>query len=77
MTVGEFKARFSEALDAVRGGETIVVAYGRNRRKIAAMVPTPAGRGRQRAASLGLLKRKAKVGFARDFKLGDDELLLA
>ena len=39
MTVGEFKARFSEALDAVRGGETIVVAYGRNRRKIAAMVP--------------------------------------
>jgi PIN domain nuclease of toxin-antitoxin system len=28
MTVGEFKSRFSEALDAVRDGETIVVSYG-------------------------------------------------
>jgi antitoxin (DNA-binding transcriptional repressor) of toxin-antitoxin stability system len=40
MTVGECKAHFSEALDAVRDGETIVVSYGRNHRKVAAMVPT-------------------------------------
>ena len=39
MTVGEFKARFSEALDAVRDGETIIVFYGRKHRKVAARVP--------------------------------------
>jgi prevent-host-death family protein len=39
MAVGEFKARFSEALDAVREGETIIVSDGRNHRKVAAMVP--------------------------------------
>ena len=39
MTVGEFKSRFSEALDAVRDDKTIVVSYGRNHRKIAAIVP--------------------------------------
>ncbi|TAK54606.1 MAG: type II toxin-antitoxin system Phd/YefM family antitoxin [Dehalococcoidia bacterium] len=76
MTVGEFKARFSEALEAVRGGETIVVAYGRNRRKIAAMVPY-AGVRQAARRPLGLLKGKARVGFAKDFKLGDDELLSA
>jgi antitoxin (DNA-binding transcriptional repressor) of toxin-antitoxin stability system len=76
MTVGEFKARFSEALDAVRAGETIIVAYGRNRRKIAAMVPY-AEVTKAAKRPLGLLKGKARVGFARDFKLGDEELLSA
>jgi antitoxin (DNA-binding transcriptional repressor) of toxin-antitoxin stability system len=76
MTVGEFKARFSEALDAVRGGETIIVAYGRSRRKIAAMVPY-AGLKQAARRPLGLLKGKAKVGFAKDFELGDDDLLSA
>ena len=76
MTVGEFKARFSEALDAVRAGETIVVAYGRNRRKIAAMVPY-AGIRQAARRPLGLLKGKVRVSFARNFKLEDDELLSA
>ena len=76
MTVGEFKAHFSEALDAVRAGETIVVAYGRNRRKIAAMVPY-AGIRQAAKRPLGLLKGKVRVSFARNFKLEDDELLSA
>ena len=39
MTVADFKTHLSEALNAVRDGKTIVVSYGRNRRKVAAMVP--------------------------------------
>ena len=76
MTVGEFKARFSEVLDAVRAGETIIVAYGRNQQKVAAMVPysdlKKAGK-----RPLGLLKGKAKVKFAKNFALEDDRLLSA
>ena len=37
--VGEFKARFSEMIDSVRAGETIIVAYGRNQEKVAALIP--------------------------------------
>jgi antitoxin (DNA-binding transcriptional repressor) of toxin-antitoxin stability system len=76
MTVGEFKSRFSEALEAVRDGETIVVSYGRNHRKVAAMVPySDLAAGKKRP--LGLLKSKARVKFGRDFALEDEPFLKA
>ncbi len=74
MTVGDFKSRFSEALEAVSAGETIVVSYGRNRRKVAAMVPYSQLQSRHKRP-LGLLQSKARVSFGRNFKLSDDELL--
>ena len=76
MTVGEFKARFSEALDAVRAGKTIVVSHGRNHRKIAVIVPYEAI-APKRQRPLGLLSGKAKVKFSKDFALFDDDLLSA
>jgi antitoxin (DNA-binding transcriptional repressor) of toxin-antitoxin stability system len=44
MTVAEFKARFSEALDAVRQGESIAVTYGRSKRTVAVFQPLLKGR---------------------------------
>ncbi len=76
MTVGEFKSRFSEALDAVRDGETIVVSCGRNHRKVAALVPY-AELKPSKERPLGLLKSKARVKFGRDFALTDADLLKA
>ncbi len=76
MTVGEFKARFSEALEAVRDGETIVVSYGRNRRKVAAMVPY-SELTKPKKRPLGLLKSKARISFRRDFVVTDEQLLEA
>lgn len=76
MTVGEFKSRFSEALDAVRDGETIIVSYGRNRRKVAAMVPY-AELKPPRKRPLGLLKSNVRVKFGGNFALTDDEFLEA
>ena len=76
MTVGEFKTRFSEALDAVRDGETIVVCYGRNHHKVAAMVPYSEIKHPGKRP-LGLLKGKARVRFADNFALNDESLLLA
>jgi antitoxin (DNA-binding transcriptional repressor) of toxin-antitoxin stability system len=74
MTVGEFKARFSEALDAVREGETIVVSYGRNHRKVAAMVPYSEIKAAKRRP-LGLLKSRARIRIGNDFGLSDDDFL--
>ena len=72
--VGELKARFSEIIDAVRGGETIVVAYGRNQEKVAALVPYHQLPPRQ-PRPLGLLAGKASVRFADNFAMTDEELL--
>jgi len=74
MTVGEFKAHFSEALDAVRGGETIVVSFGRNHRKVAAMVPYSELKTAKKRP-LGLLNSKAHIRIASDFALTDDDFL--
>jgi antitoxin (DNA-binding transcriptional repressor) of toxin-antitoxin stability system len=76
MTVGELKTNFSNALDSVRAGKTIVVCYGRNHDKVAAMVPY-ADIAPTHKRKLGLLKGKARVKFARDFKLDDESLLSA
>lgn len=72
--VGEFKARFSEMMDCVREGQTIVVAYGRNQEKVAALIPyaqLEAGAPR----TLGTLAKVASVTFDPDFELTDAELL--
>lgn len=76
MSVGEFKSRFSEALDAVCEGETIIVSYGRNHRKVAAMVPY-ANLEAPQQRPLGLLKSQARVRFGKDFTLTDEEFLEA
>ena len=72
--VGEFKARFSEMIDSVRAGETIVVAYGRNQEKVAALIPYDQLPQRQ-PRRLGVLAGVASVGFADDFAISDEELL--
>jgi prevent-host-death family protein len=74
--VGEFKARFSEIIEAVRAGETVVVSYGRSRKNVAALIPfdqLPAAQPR----CLGILSGHARVTFAPDFEISDDELLRA
>lgn len=76
LTVGEFKARFAEVLGAVREGETVVVTYGRNHQKVAALVPY-AELQRLAKRPLGLLKGKARVRFANDFAIDEENLLSA
>ncbi|MBI2297036.1 MAG: prevent-host-death protein [Betaproteobacteria bacterium] len=73
MTIGEVKARFSEVLESVRRGKTVIISYGRKREKVAALVPY-----RRAAASprpLGLLRGKARCRIAKDFSVTDEQLL--
>ena len=74
--VGEFKARFSEMIDAVRAGQTIVIVDGRKRRKVAALIPyaqLPSGTPRR----LGILATVASVSFAQDCAITAEQLLSA
>ena len=73
MTVAEFKARFSEALDAVRHGESIAVTYGRSKRTIA--VFQPPAKAKKKPRPVGLLDGKVSFEIGRGFEIDDSELL--
>jgi len=74
MTVGEFKTHFSEVLEQIKQGETVVICYGKQKQKVAALISYE----RLESAAehpLGLLQDKACCILHDDFAVSDDELL--
>jgi prevent-host-death family protein len=74
LTVGEFKARLSELLEQVQEGETVEVLYGKKRKPVARLVPVN-GKKPKKKRKLGILEGKAKVIFADDFKMTEEEFI--
>lgn len=76
MTIGELKARFSEVLEQVKQGETVVICYGKQKEKVAAIIPyhqlIPAAE-----RPLGLLQERASCTLHDDFAVSDEEFLNA
>jgi prevent-host-death family protein len=74
ITVGEFKARFSEILNQVKKGQEIVISFGKQRKKVAVLIPySQLKHSPQR--KLGLLKARASCRIRDNFKLSDEEIL--
>lgn len=71
LTIGEFKARLSEALALVEKGESVVVTYGRNKRPVAVFGPPPRASKRK----LGHLAGKFRVKIGPAWEMTDEELL--
>jgi antitoxin (DNA-binding transcriptional repressor) of toxin-antitoxin stability system len=74
MTVAEFKARFSSVLDEIVKGRPVAIGYGRNREKVAVLVPWREYQAGNRPKP-GLLKGRAAFRVRRDGKLSDAEFL--
>lgn len=74
LTVGEFKANFSDVVAALAQGQEIAISYGKNKKKIGVVVPMKSYK-RKNKIRLGLLKGKAKVTFKKGFKMTIDEFL--
>ena len=72
MTVGEFKAKFSEALELVKNGEEVEVLYGRAKKPIARLVPSKIKR---RDGILGLLEGEATFYISEDWEMTPEELV--
>ncbi len=68
-TVGEFKARFSEALQAVEEGSTVAITYGRAKRTVAVLGPPP--KAKKSPRKLGRHAGKFKARVAENWKLDD------
>lgn len=73
MSVGEFKANFSEALKKVLAGEEIGILYGKKKEIVAKLVPkTPDKMPRRK---IGILEKKGKIKISKDFKITEEEFL--
>ncbi|GAA4303915.1 hypothetical protein [Compostibacter hankyongensis] len=73
MTVGRFKAHFSEVLKRVMAGEEIGISYGKKKDVVARLVPKVTPKKPKR--KMGILEGKAKVVFAPNFKMTGEEFL--
>ena len=73
LSVGEFKAQFSEVLELIQQGESVGVLYGKNKKPIAKLVPMTEPKKKKR--KLGILEGKVKFVFADDFKMTEEEFI--
>jgi len=77
LQVGEFKAQFSDLLEAVQEGETIEIVYGKKKKPVARLVPITgdSSKPKKKKRKLGVLDGKMKVVFADNFKMTDEEFI--
>jgi antitoxin (DNA-binding transcriptional repressor) of toxin-antitoxin stability system len=73
MSVGELKTQFSAVIKRVQAGEEIGIAYGKNKEVVARLVPKTATKQSKR--KIGILYKRSKVVFSKDFQLTTDEFL--
>ena len=73
MSVGEFKAKFSEVLKKVLAGEEIAISYGKSKEIVARLVPKTSAKKLRR--KIGIFEGKGSVHFNKDFKMTDEEFL--
>ncbi len=74
LAVGEFKARFADALQMVRQGENVGVTYGRKGKLVAVLVP-PESVSASGGVKLGLLTGQATFKVHPGFEMNDEEFL--
>ena len=74
LTIGELKTHFSEVLEHVKQGETVVISYGRKKEKVAALI-TYSQLASAKPRPLGLLEGHAQCHIFDDFSISDEELL--
>lgn len=72
LSVGEFKANFSEVLKKVLSGEEIGISYGKKKEIVAKLVPKTTKKAKRK---IGILEGKGKVIFSHDFKMTEEEFL--
>jgi antitoxin (DNA-binding transcriptional repressor) of toxin-antitoxin stability system len=73
LSVGEFKAQFSEVIQDVKSGKEIAVTFGKKKEIIGYFIPYSGKKLPER--KLGILKGKATVAFMDDFKMTESELI--
>jgi len=74
LSVGEFKAKFSDVVQELLLGKEVAVSYGKKKEKIGVMVPYKNYKKKNKI-KLGLLEGKATFKIKKGFKMTDEEFL--
>jgi len=74
MTVGEFKAHFSEVLEQVKAGEEITVTYGKKKEIVGYFKPKNT-ESETSKRKLGILQGKATAIFKGNWEMTEEEFL--
>ena len=74
MTVGKFKAEFSQVSARVAEGHSVAIAYGRKHVPVAVMGPY---NPKRRERKLGVLAGRVSYAWMGDGKITDEDLLQA
>ncbi|MDR1184642.1 MAG: type II toxin-antitoxin system Phd/YefM family antitoxin [Coriobacteriales bacterium] len=72
--IAEAKSRFSEVIQTVERGETVLITRGSKKEEVAVIVPISEWH-KAKERKLGTLERKMTVTFAEDWYMTDEELL--
>lgn len=74
VSVGDFKARFSDILREVQDGEEVAIQFGRRKETVAVLVsPERLQRGQRR--QLGIMEGKASFRVKGEWKMTDEQLI--
>lgn len=73
VNVGDLKTHFSQILKDVENGEKIIIAFGKQSKKLAVIVPFQQYFGQKR--KIGLLAKRGKVKFSKEWAMTDEELI--
>lgn len=76
LSVGQFKAQFSDILQQVELGKSVGISYGKSKKKVAVLIPYKKHLSKFKP-KLGLLEGKASFKLSSDFKITDEQLLSA
>ena len=74
LSIGELKTNFSAVLGLIRKGEEITISYGKNKEKVAVILPYDHYRPKTER-QLGPLKGKAECVIKDDFEITDEEMI--
>lgn len=73
MTVGDFKANFSEVLKKVLNGEEVAISFGKRKEVVARLVPGSGEKKQKR--KIGIFEASSKVVFKKDFSITEAEMV--
>ena len=75
LSVGEFKAHFSEVLEQMlKTGEPVAISYGKKKQKIAAIIPYDQLKS-QAERTLGLMQGRERCVIHAGVALSDEDML--
>lgn len=72
--VAELKAHFSRIIKEVQNGEEIIISYGKQKVKIAVLIPYSRYK-KKNNIKIGLLKGKASIKIKESFSMTTEDLL--